>query len=425
MSSRSITLASQGRLEATDSRFELKFGSAELYDRSTDVEAELWVATFGDCPKDFAYYRLIEETMTSRFAYRYLVLREASGAAVAVQPLIITDQDLTASAGRGVSRVVNAIRRIVPQFLQTRILMAGCLVGGGKLGIVRGADSHRAAAMLVEALAGVARREQISLTAVKDFLAESRDVFQPLIRAGFCRLAGFPPVELKLNFASFDEYMDRRLSKITRKGLRRKLRKSTRAVPPIELDVIQDCSGVIDEIYPLYLEVTNRSNVTFEVLTKDYFLEASRRMPERFRFFVWRQAGRVVAFSFCTIWRDTIYDNEIGLDYSVAHELNLYYLTFRDLIEWALAQGLSQYCSAPFNYDPKLHLRMVPVPVDIYVRHRSPIVNVAIRRIAPWFAPAKSDPALRRHARREAARQKSTRCQSAASKANQSSRDSK
>jgi len=56
-----------------------------------------------------------------------------------------------------------------------------------------------------------------------------------------------------------------------------------------------------------------------------------------------------------------------------------------------------QYYGAPFNYDPKLHLRLQPVDVDLYVRHTSRFVNLMLKLIAPSFAPAKSDPALRKY----------------------------
>ncbi len=86
--------------------------------------------------------------------------------------------------------------------------------------------------------------------------------------------------------------------------------------------------------------------------------------------------------------------SDIGLDYDVARLLNLYYVTFRDLIVWALAQGLRRYYSAPFNYAPK-HLRLKPMEVDLYVRHIFPLSNFILKRVEPKFAPANSDPALR------------------------------
>ena len=103
-----------------------------------------------------------------------------------------------------------------------------------------------------------------------------------------------------------------------------------------------------------------------------------------------------MAFSFCTIWNETLYDNDIGLDYAVAYDLNLYYVTFRDLLNWALANGLRRYASAPFNYDPKLRLRLQLQPVDIYVKHTSPWLNPLIKVLALRFGPARTDPVLRR-----------------------------
>jgi predicted N-acyltransferase len=224
-----------------------------------------------------------------------------------------------------------------------------------------------------------------------------RSELWPLVAAGYTRLPGFPPLMLDLNFKSFDEYTETRLSRVTRKGLRRKFRRAEGSTRPIILEGLTDCAGVIDEVYPLYLQVADRAPVEFEVFSREYFLEASKRMPDRHRYFVWRRGGKAIAFSFCTVWKDAIYDNDIGLDYAVAHELNLYYVTFRDLIRWSLEHGLKEYHCAPFNYDPKLHLRLQPVDVDLYVRHTSRFVNLMLKFIAPSFAPAKSDPALRKY----------------------------
>ena len=75
--------------------------------------------------------------------------------------------------------------------------------------------------------------------------------------------------------------------------------------------------------------------------------------------------------------------------------MHLYHLTFRDIIRWALAQGLECYYSAPFNYDPKLHLRMELVPLDLYAKHLSPVVNFFLRRLAPLAAPTRQEPLLK------------------------------
>jgi hypothetical protein len=380
-------------------RFFSQRGSAKVLAKTTDIDAELWRATFGTGYKNFEYYRLIEDTVQTGFTYRYLVLFDLDERPIALQPLIIADQDLATAINGRIGRAIKSIRARLPRFLYSRMLMAGCLVGDGKLGILPGVDPSFASDLLAEALQQFARSEAISFVTIKDFSPSLRSNLRPLVRAGYTRLDGFPSLHLDLNFSSVEGYMRQYLSRVTRKSFKRKLKKTAAAIPRIELEVRNDCSETIDEIYPLYLNVAQRGDVTFEVFTKEYFLEASRRMPERVRYFIWRQNGKAIAFSFCIIWGDTIYDNDIGLDYAVAHELNLYHLTFHDILDWALKNHLRFYETAPFNYEVKLHLRLRPVPLDLYIRHRSPVINLFLKFVAPFFAPAKSDPALRKYFR--------------------------
>ncbi len=62
-------------------------------------------------------------------------------------------------------------------------------------------------------------------------------------------------------------------------------------------------------------------------------------MPERVRFFIWRQNGKAIAFSVALVHDGTIYDDYLGLDYSVALDLHLYFHTFRDILSWSLAKA--------------------------------------------------------------------------------------
>jgi hypothetical protein len=121
-------------------------------------------------------------------------------------------------------------------------------------------------------------------------------------------------------------------------------------------------------------------------------------MPDRTRFFIWRQAGRAVAFNLCMVHCDVIYDQYIGLDYTVALDLHLYHYTFRDIVTWAMENGYKWYRSNGLNYDPKLHLRMQLDPLDLYVRHRSPVANAVMKVVLPWLEPTQYDKHLKKFA---------------------------
>src|SRR6266480_1001436 len=109
------------------------------------------------------------------------------------------------------------------------------------------------------------------------------------------RVPSMPMTELRLCYSDFDHYLST-LGASTRKDLRRKFRK-TAAAPPITLEVVTDLTPYVDEVYPLYLQVHERSPLKFERLTKEYLCTLGRRMPDRARFFIWRQHGKAIAFS--------------------------------------------------------------------------------------------------------------------------------
>src|SRR5207247_8350303 len=203
-----------------------------------------------------------------------------------------------------------------------------------------------------------------------------------------------PMTRLSLHYENWDEYF-RTLSKATRKDLRRKFRKAERGAK-IEMKVVSEIAPFVDEIYPLYLAVHERSPLKFETLTKDYFRAIAQRMPERARFFIWRQSGKIVAFSFCLVCGDAIYDECIGLDYSVALDLHLDCYTLRYMISFSLQQRLKFYYSNPLNYEPKLHLDCELVPLDLYVRHTSALLNPIFRRVIGYLGPTRHEPILKR-----------------------------
>lgn len=344
-----------------------------------------WQRAFAHGRKDWRYYEIVEDTLQQDFEFRYLVLRDD-----AIQPFFVLDQDLTAGAGKVLQSIVHGVRRAWPRFLKMRTLMVGCAAGEGHLATEWVGDD------LAAVLLQVARQSKAGLVVMKEFPSRYRAALANFPRLGFTRVPSMPMTRLNIDYASFDDYVATKLSKPTRKNVRRKLRTAQGAHPPIELQVVDDVTEFVDEIYPLYLAVFERSTLHFEKLTKEFFCAIGQRMPDKVQFFIWRQAGKVVAFSLCMIHGDAIYDEYLGLDYSVALDLHLYFYTLRDIIDWAIRHGIKWYVSSALNYDPKFHLRCDLVPLDLYVAHTSPLINAFIKRLLPWLEPTRSEPLLQR-----------------------------
>src|SRR2546421_1020680 len=369
-------------------------GVMRVVTRAELENCEAWKRVFQNRCKDHRYYEIVDETLQNDFEHHYLWLEDPSGKVRAIQPVFFVRQNLVEGVPGKIRSVVDVIRKILPRFLTMRVLMVGCAAGTGDLGACDEKDEPWTADALSESLRTYAKRKNASLVVLKDFPANYRSPLKTFALNGYARIPSMPMTRLPLHYQNWDEYF-RTLSKATRKDLRRKFRKAERG-PKIDMQLVSDIAPFIDEIYPLYLAVHERSPLKFETLTKDYFRAVSQRMPERARFFIWRQSGKIVAFSFCLICDDKIYDECIGLDYSVALDLHLYFYTLRDIISWALQQGLNYYYSNPLNYEPKLHLDCELAPLDLYVMHTNSLVNTIFRHLIKYLGPTRHDPVLQR-----------------------------
>jgi predicted N-acyltransferase len=353
-----------------------------------------WQRLLAAYRKDHRSFEIIEQTIKQDFEYHYLVLQDDDGTVRDIQPFFLNIQDVAAGVGSWARLMVRILRKVMPRLLTLRTLMVGSPVCEAHLTTLA-EDAQWCAKAMHAALPALGRRYRASLLVLKEFPAAHRDNLACFSNNGYARIPSMPYATLELNFANFDQYMGNVLGKSFRKDLRRKFRDADRA-GRLSMTVVSDITPYIDEVYPLYLQVYDRARLKFEKLTPDYLCRLGRECPDRARFFIWRLAGKAIAFSACTIHDGAIWDEYLGLDYSLALDLHLYFVTFRDLINWACEQKLTRYYTTALNYDPKLHLRCMLAPLDLYVRHTNPLLNFFFRRFVRLLRPTRSDPAIAR-----------------------------
>lgn len=365
-------------------------GIARILSRAQLARSEAWPRAFQGKTKDHRFYEIVADTLDN-FEHHYLSLEDSTGRVRGIQPVFFVQQNLVEGIP-ALRAAVEKIRRRFPRFLTMRLLMIGNAAGEGHLSSCATGDESWVARALQEVLPVFARKAKASLIVFKDFPASYRGVLADLARTDFTRVPSMPMTELPLDYRDFDHYLST-LGASTRKDLRRKFRRIAEA-DPIEVEVVTDLTPFVDEVYPFYLQVHERSPMKFERLTKGYLSELGRRMPDRVRFFIWRQHGKAVAFSVALVHEGTIYDDYLGLDYRVALDLHLYFHTLRDILSWSLAEGLKRYRSSPLNYQPKLHLGCALYPLDLYVRHRNPALSKIFRPFLKLLEPTRHDSVL-------------------------------
>jgi predicted N-acyltransferase len=353
----------------------------------------VWRSTFSASRKDHRYYEILEDTLQDRFDYKYFLITDERGDALAVQPFFVMDQDMLEGV-TSLSRIMTSVRKVFPRFLMMRTLMVGCSAGEGHLA----ASPRISAAEIGKALAANIVRHAKALKAamvvMKEFPARYREALDPLLDNGFARVPSMPAVALDVAHSSFDEFMQKALRANARRHLKKNLAVTRGA--GITMQVLSDPGPVLEDIHRLYLQVFEKSEFRFEKLTPDYFRQVAAQMGDKARFFTWRRGGKLIACSLSMVEEKTLHLEYLGLDDEVAHDLHLYHYTFRDQYNWAVQNGMTKIWSSALGYDPKLHLRFQLDPLDLYVQHVQPLMNAGLQRVLKWMVPARYDETLKK-----------------------------
>ena len=369
----------------------------ESFSTSVVSRAELsgcapWTSTFADQRKDYRYYEILDDTLIGKFEHRYFAIVDNNGRVRAIQPFFLVDQDILEGLGAEQARWLSLVRRFYPRFLKLRTLMVGCSAGEAHLAATLPADII--AETLSKDIVRQARSLAAQLIVLKEFPSSYRQPLRCFLRRGFARAPSMPMTILDIGYDSFERYMEKALKSSSRRKLRKKL-EATAGVSDIHLSVTEDAASFVDELYPLYLQVFERSTMQFEKLTRDFFCQLGQRMSDKARFFAWRRGNTLVAFSLCMVQGDSLYAEYVGFDYAVALDLHLYHYAVRDMISWGISKGYKWFRSSGLNYDPKLHMRHRLDPIDLYARHTSVLANAVFRLVLPWMVPARYDPTLK------------------------------
>ena len=353
----------------------------------------VWHSTFASSRKDHRYYEILEDTVRDRFDYRYFVITDEDGDALAVQPFFVMDQDMLEGVA-ALAKPLAAIRKLFPRFLMMRTLMVGCSAGEGHLA----ASPRISAADIGRTLAANVVRHAKTLAAkmvvMKEFPKAYREALDPLVQNGFSRVPSMPAVSLDVAHKSFDDFMKNELRANARRHLKKNLAVATEA--GITMQVTSDPGEVLEQIHRLYLHVFEKSEFRFEKLTLEYFRQVASRMGDKVRFFTWKKGDNLVACSLSMVEDKTLCLEYLGLDYKVALDLHLYHYTFRDQYNWAVQNGCTKIWSSALGYDPKLHLRFKLDPLDLYVQHVRPLFNSVLQRALKWMVPARYDETLKK-----------------------------
>lgn len=216
----------------------------------------------------------------------------------------------------------------------------------------------------------------------------SQQLIDQALEMGFLAVEGQALAFVPIDFADIDEYLSR-LSYNRRRDMRRKLKK--RALIRCEkLDLGDPAfsdAGFLQLLYQLYLEVFHQSTIHFDLLSEEFFTALLQDAGQSGKVFLYRHGEKLAGFNLCLIRNNMLIDKYIGLSYPLAHELNLYFVSWFENLAYARAQGLTTYIAGWTDPEVKASLGAQFTFTRHLVWVRPALLRSVLVRLRHYFSP--------------------------------------
>jgi hypothetical protein len=314
-----------------------------------------------------ALLSLLQESGIDGFNLRSIVVSK-NDAPILLLPLFESRFDLSTFAEGWIKRSLKAAGRLVPSIVRPRILGVGLLVGEwSEIGI----DPHIDAGLLeaawnlaLGALQTLATELKSDIVAFYNFNHHGKLPAEVFKR--FNRVQCLPCARLPITFDSLEEYLSR-LSRATRKDLRRKMRVS----PEVRVIRTRDISPFLDRIHQLYVETVERCPMAFGVHNRLFLETICERVPgaEYTLYFVQEE---LVAFNLLVVKQEAMVDKYFCMDYELGRKYNLYFLSWLENVRYCVEQNIPLYHAGQGAEKTKARLGATSIPSLILFKHRRP-----------------------------------------------------
>ena len=360
----------------------------EIITDITQISSKEWSRVYPQVSESYHFFKTLQESSLEQFEWHYILVYDG-GELVGIAPCFLMHYPLDTTIQGPIKSVFLKIKENFPHFMELKALVCGLPMGQGRIGAFK--DPGAVVRAIGEAMESLAVSRKISVLGFKDFGVQECEWLDALQAEGYYKFESLPSTEMAVPFRSFDEYV-KTLTRVSRDGLKRKLKKIDRSAPlPMEVrDRLSE--DELDQIHALYTQtLLKHGEMSFEVMTKDFFRLLSDNMPAEARYFLWRLDGRIVAFALCLVSAERMIDYYLGFDYALAHDLHLYFIRFRDLMKWCIENKVPVYEMGNTGYEAKRRLGFGFVRLFAYAKHRNKFINPFFHLMCRCLRPENFD----------------------------------
>ncbi len=331
---------------------------AKVYESIDDIGFDR-IETLPSC-LDFSFglLRAMERSIWGELAVRYITVESDGGTLLAFTPLYVgSNLNFNALLPKAIQTGYDALVGSLGTAMATRVAVVGSLISDrGWIPMHPELEDRKGALRLLLAeIDRVAKTHKAQLGMLKDIHVDFPADERALMReTGFAEGFSLPTIRIDTAYASFEDFLTKRLSKNGRKHARKQFHK---AEGVYTLRVVEDFEGMIPRVFALHRTVFLKAKYQFEELTPRFFVECARcASPKTELVLCERNDGRIVG-SLMIFYNDHEQQNKrIGIDYNVPNSGLIYNLLNYTGIQRAIARGLKTLWLGQSSYLTKTRL---------------------------------------------------------------------
>lgn len=348
----------------------------DIYRKIGDIDQSVWDAAVGSDQiiKSHRFLSAVEHSNINGCKYWYLLMRE-NGCVLANASIFSMGFWLDVLAPEIIKRVSEEIRRLVPNFLRTKVVGCGTPLATCSSGfaIAEGKRYQEIVALLMSKILEIASQESADCIVFKEFaLKEVEGIDGLLTGNGFMRLDSLPTTFIDVRWNTFDEYLVS-LRKKYRLFIKNDLKKlESRG---LSTEISEDFGNYGSELWTLYMNVYKKAEVKFEQLTPEFFEQVSKYLKGEARVLLIRQNGKIVAFELILEDDTLLRPMYLGIDYRSNPETHLYFNSIYQIIRHGIEKGKRSIELGQTSYYPKLKVGARVEPLYLYIKFSKPFVQ--------------------------------------------------
>ena len=328
------------------------------------------------------YLRVLEEAGPDNLRQRYALIFRGRDpvAAVAAQRVDVSLSRVSKNPRKG--------RTAAPlEKLQEKLLVCGNLLSWGMHGIAfaPGEDTAPLWPAVAEALYRLRRADKLlgntDLVMVKDITDAHAAGANALSRFSYRQLETEPNMVLDVSpkWKTYDDYLASLTSRYRKQAKQIDKDVAAAGVQVERLSGPGEVERHAESIHQLYLQTHHNARVRLVTLSPEFLPRLAAQLGENLRCTIAKRDDQLLGFVTTVRDGETAVGYYIGFDRKTNAEVPIYFRLLQSVVDDAISFGCKSLSLGRTALEPKARLGARPDPFRIWIRHRSPMLNVLVR----------------------------------------------